>query len=234
MCTLTFVPLESGAVTTANRDESPLRKAAGLDLHKTKDGKAFYIAREPVHGGTNMAIGKNGTVAVLLNGAFYPHSHNPPYRLSRGLLLLQSLERKDLKAFVEDFDFSDIEPFTLVFLHRKVEEVRWDGQEAHYAEFDVNQPKLWASAQLYSKAVRAKRQRWFREVLKSPEITADELLNFHFNGGDGDLENDLVMNRGGLVQTVSVTQFHRTTETPATLRHFNLVDKKRENFSWKL
>ncbi len=67
----------SGAVITANRDESPLRKAAGLDLHETKDGRTFYIAREPVHGGTNMAIGKNGSVAVLLNGAFYPHSHNP-------------------------------------------------------------------------------------------------------------------------------------------------------------
>ncbi|HKL03870.1 MAG TPA: NRDE family protein, partial [Cryomorphaceae bacterium] len=109
MCTLTYVPLENGAVITANRDESPLRKATGLVLHETKSAKTFYIAKEPIHGGTNMAIGKSGAVAVLLNGAFYPHAYNPPYSLSRGLLLLESLECEKLQTFASDFDFSGIE-----------------------------------------------------------------------------------------------------------------------------
>ncbi len=234
MCTLTYVPQKTGAVITANRDESPLRNANGLAPYKTRQGSNYYIAREPVHGGTNMAIGKNGGVAVLLNGAFDSHSHKPPYRLSRGLLLLESLESENLKMFANRFDFSGIEPFTLVFLHQRIEEIRWDGKDIHYAEFNEEQPKLWASAQLYSKAVRAKRQKWFNELLRSENANAEDVLDFHLTGGDGDIENDLVMNRGGLVQTVSVTQFNRQIQAPSKLQHFNLVDNLRETFSWNI
>ncbi|MEM9051763.1 MAG: hypothetical protein AAGC47_06895, partial [Bacteroidota bacterium] len=83
MCTVSYFPLERGSIVTANRDEAPFRNADGLVPYFNQSEDEFLIAKEPVHGGTNLAIGKEIT-SVLLNGAFVAHERKLNYRKSRG------------------------------------------------------------------------------------------------------------------------------------------------------
>ncbi len=94
MCTLTYVPLKNEKIITANRDESPSRNASLLSPYFSAGGQAFYIAEEPLRGGTNIALGQNGRHSVLLNGAFEPHNMHQTYGMSRGIVLLKSLDCK--------------------------------------------------------------------------------------------------------------------------------------------
>jgi hypothetical protein len=59
---------------------------------------------------------------------------------------------------------------------------------------------------LYDRDIRNRREGWFREWLitcKDPML--EDILHFHQFTGDGDQHNDLLMNRGGELYTVSIT-----------------------------
>ena len=225
MCTLTYVPKPSGPIITANRDESPLRNASTLSEYTAKTGETFLIAKEPIHGGTNFAGSTNAEkVAVLLNGAFRRHEMGGKYRLSRGLVVLESLEWNDLFEFSRHFDFEGVEPFTLFHFDAGPREIRWNGRDLFRREYPVGSPMIVASAQLYLPLDQVKRQKWFGEVLNTPEIGPAGLFDFHLNGGDGNLETDMVMNRKNKVCTVSISQIS-TAQNKRFIRHFDLVDR---------
>ena len=224
MCTLTFVPLKEGLVITANRDESPLRNAHSLSSYYSARGEEYLIAEEPLRGGTNIAIGRTKRTAVLLNGAFHRHDMNKTYGLSRGIVVLKSLDDADLFAFADRFDFDTIQPFTLVHFADTIQEIRWDGNAIHRIEFDMNRPRLWASAQMYTPEVIARREVWFDRFLDKGKPTPESIADFHHHGGDGDPENDLVMRRGGVVRTVSITQVFSLNDS-RNIRHWDLVEE---------
>lgn len=227
MCTLTYIKeYGGGRIITANRDESPLRNASRLSEYQNAKGEKFFIAKEPLKGGTNVAISTGKRMSVLLNGAFEQHEMGGKYVKSRGILLLESLEYENLFEFAEQNSLSGIEPFTLVEFQNLIREVRWDGTKLFKKNVNPNKAQIWASAQLYSREVIRKRELWFKDLLaKNPD--KDDILEFHFKGGDGDTENDLVMNRSNLVRTVSITQL-ADIGGKGSLRHFDLVGKKKQ------
>jgi len=227
MCTLTYIPIPGkGKIVTANRDESPFRNASSLSKHLSSSGDEYYIAKEPLKGGTNVAISPQNRMSVLLNGAFEAHKMGESYRKSRGILLLESLNYANVFEFVAKNTFKGIEPFTLIEFQENIREIRWDGNKVHKETYDQSQPQIWASAQLYSIEIRKKRQTWFENLLhQNPQ--GEEVLEFHFNGGDGDPENDLVMNRNGLVQTVSITQL-LDYQDQIEIKHYDLVENTKE------
>lgn len=224
MCTLTYIPDHNKNIITANRDENPLRNASGLSPITNKKGNEFLITREPVFGGTNLAIDLDGAVTTLLNGAFGPHLPRGNYRMSRGIMVLESLEFEDLFHFSQEFDFKNIEPFTLARFSDIIQEIRWDGKDITALTHDPEIPHIWASAQLYSDVVIQKRKEWFQRFLNTYESPGpDETFDFHRLAGDGDSENDLVMNRGNMVRTVSITQVSREGGIKS-IRHMNMLD----------
>ncbi len=150
MCTVTYVPLAAGSIITANRDESPLRNAGNLTSYQNQSGTEYLIAKEPVHGGTNIAFGRDYRTAVLLNGAFERHQIGGWSGISRGLVVLDSLNYPDLFTFAEAYDFKGIEPFTLIHFSDRIQEIRWNGTLIFKKSFDGKSPKIWASAQLYA------------------------------------------------------------------------------------
>ncbi len=226
MCTLTYVPNGEGGIITANRDETPLRNAKSLSQYYSQKGEQFRIAREPIHGGTNLAIGNEFTT-ILLNGAFHSHERRINYSRSRGLIVLDSLESESLKHLEEE-ELKGVEPFTLVRFGNVIEILRWDENKVHYHIHDNEEPFLVASAQLYSDEVRMKRELWFSDLLRSGASSPLDLWEFHHQGGDGDIQNDLVMNRNGMVCTVSITQIHRQRNSQY-IRHHNIPDDVHES-----
>jgi hypothetical protein len=211
LCTVTFLPTASGFILTSNRDESPVRAAITLPPQSYQLINATaYFPKDP-QGGTWIAVSGEGRMHCLLNGAFEKHVHQPPYRKSRGIVVLDSLEYDIAEQFASDYDFSGIEPFTLVMVNSagllQLHEFRWDGKDAHLKILAAGTPHIWSSASLYDQTARKKREEVFQNWLQRQSTpNPDAVLDLHLNGGVGDPKNNFRMDRGGMVQTVSVTQ----------------------------
>ena len=228
MCTVTYVPACGERVVTANRDEVPFRNADGLSLHSNVQGSDFFIAKEPLHGGTNLAIGANFTT-VLLNGAFYDHRRQPNYRKSRGLIVLDSLNLETLNQLKPNY-LAGVESFTLLRFGSRIEELRWDEMKVYFRTHDPRKSLIVASAKLYDSEVLEKRQIWFNRLFESGHPDRNKIWDFHLNGGDGDPENDMNMNRMDMVRTVSITQVSTST-TEKQVKHLDLVREKEKTFT---
>ncbi len=215
MCTVTFLPKGNNRyILTSNRDETPKRAALAPEAYLVGDTTIYY-PKDPLAGGTWIATDKNRYTVCLLNGGFEKHSHTPPYRLSRGQMVLQFFEFGDLNSFKENFMFEGMEPFTFVIVESSTEDVKldeliWDGNKLHSRTLDANQSFIWSSSTLYPEPVRAERRDWFEKwTLNRHDYTQSSIMEFHHSGGKGDAWNDFVMNRNGVVQTVSITSIEK-------------------------
>jgi len=226
MCTLTFIPSNTNEVIiTSNRDEHISRGNSAFPVSVTKKRGEVYFPQDPKAGGTWLAASNRGVITVLLNGAFEKHKHRPPYRLSRGIILLDTFDFKSINDFRTGYDLTDIEPFTLVQFdthHKQIFELRWDGSIQYFTQLDYDNPHIWSSATLYSKEIRMERKHWFSEWLENPELTPDKMLDFHKFGGK-DVTNSITMNRGNGLQTVSISQIIGTGNI-LKLTHLNLLN----------
>ncbi|MFN0036192.1 MAG: NRDE family protein [Saprospiraceae bacterium] len=232
MCTVTYLPTPSGFVLTHNRDEAPARSTQSIVREKTPADHALLFPRDAEAGGTWIATSDTGRTACLLNGAFNRHERQPPYRRSRGLILLDFFDWENPDDFFQGYDFEGIEPFTFLFFefqlpeslipkksgsgscsNNRVVEFRWDGRQRHLKNLPESQPHFWCSSTLYPPEMQTRREQVFKNWLnhQSPIINHQSTINnslikLHLTGSVGDPENDFVMQRAGKVQTVSLTQ----------------------------
>lgn len=207
MCTVTFIPQkENDFILTSNRDERAARSPQNITIQESEKTTLIF-PRDTAAGGTWIATSTANKVVCLLNGAFTWHKHEPPYKRSRGLMVLDFFEYKSAKEFYSSYDFEGMEPFTMIIYDNGILlELRWDEEHLHQKDLDVNQKHIWSSATLYEEAVIAKREKWFSDWLENRvDFSLEAILNFHQTAGDGDPENDVIMNRQGIVQTVSIT-----------------------------
>ncbi len=227
MCTVTYYPAQSGFILTHNRDEAPTRSPQTISRVKNQY-RSLLFPRDTRAGGAWIVAANTGQTACLLNGAFIKHHHQPPYRRSRGLVLLDCLEAGNPLAFLDDYDYTGIEPFTLLlFSKQQVRELRWDGTDAHHKNLPIDQPHFWCSATLYPAEMQQQREQVFRHWLPGHCPTAAALLSLHRQGSVQDPENDFVMNRGGRVQTVSITQVVQQA-TQVHMRYFDLLQSRQD------
>jgi len=207
MCTVSFVRINDAVVITSNRDEHILREnAAAPDFH-VLPGKKIIFPRDTRAGGTWFAAADNGTVAVLLNGAFKKHIARPPYRKSRGLILLEMIEAGEPFSFFKELNLDNIEPFTIILYQPGLlHELRWDGTVKHEKKPDVFGNYIWSSSTLYSDEIIKHRENLFQQFTHSPAgITAAGIHDFH-TGNNGDDENGFIINRQTGMKTFSITQ----------------------------
>ncbi len=221
MCTVTYLPLsDEGFIITSTRDEKTIRKPAlppeKYDIH---DGPV-YFPRDTDAGGTWIASSPGGYTLCLLNGGFVIHESNPPYRRSRGLVLLDFYQYNNVASFRDQYDFGGIEPFTLLLSHfhetvqglgrAQFDELRWDGEKVHHTPLNPGTPSIWSSVTLYSDEIISQRKQWFDEWLAGqPEFSVPSAVDFHKTAGTGNIQNDILMNRDNVVKTVSITSIMR-------------------------
>jgi hypothetical protein len=212
MCVLTYIPTANkGFIFTSNRDESVARESA-IPPRKYKINENYvFFPKDPLGGGTWIG-GCDTFTLCLLNGGFEKHIPNPPYRHSRGKVILDFYQFLNAESFVNSYNFDNIEPFTLVIIDRSnsliISEIRWTGTKVFLQIIDPSKPKIWSSVTLYSPQIIQEREQWFSDFLQEkPNCTSDDMLSFHHNGGKGDIQNDIKMNRENKLMTLSVTQF---------------------------
>ena len=214
MCTVSFIPANNKFFITSNRDEKLSRKIAVAPGMFGYNGQKLFFPKDTDAGGTWIVMKENGDAAVLLNGAFICHKADPSYRLSRGIILLDIFSVEKPSVGFSKIDLSGIEPFTIVLLENNcLYEFRWDGNEKYGKQLNVNHPYIWSSATLYDGFAVKKREQWFATFLHDhPTLTQQDILNFHRFTGDGDKQNDLLMVRGEMYTTVSITSILLTKD----------------------
>lgn len=205
MCTVSFVPVREKFIITSNRDERVTRQKAVRPQLSVYNGQKFIFPTDPDAGGTWIVMKENGDTAVLLNGAFICHVPEPPYRLSRGIILLDIISSERPSVTFTKIDLHDIEPFTLILLERNcLYEFRWDGTEKFCKQLSSHRAHIWSSATLYDGFAVKKREQWFASFLNDHPIpTQQDIINFHRFTGDG--QSNLVMTGNGFYETVSIT-----------------------------
>jgi hypothetical protein len=195
-----------------------------------------FFPQDPQAGGTWIATSENNFTLCLLNGAFEKHERKMNYRHSRGKVLLDFFEYNDVAAFANNYNLQDIEPFTLIIVNSNsglwLDELRWDATTLHHTVIDITAPHIWSSATLYTPAVIAQRKEWFSKwIIQHKDYQQEEILKFHEFGGDGDTQNNLVMNRADKVRTLSITGIKKDSWN-YTMNYRDLL--KPQNYTYRI
>lgn len=230
MCTVTYIP-QSGNdfILTSNRDENSARSPQNLTRGRVQTVELIF-PRDTAAGGTWIAASNDGRVVCLLNGAFEKHSHRPPYRRSRGLMVLDCFSFLSAETFVRYYQFQGMEPFTFIMAgNKRLHELRWDGKNIHFKKLDENEKHIWSSSTLYPPDIQEKRLSWFKSWKKNrTDFSLKAIQNFHHHGGEADPWNGFVMNRKNIVQTVSVTNVVKKAHKIEMIYHDLLRDRIRK------
>lgn len=215
MCTVTYIPLKNNEfIFTSNRDETPLRKTISPAKH-IYNGVTLWYPKDKLAGGTWIGVSSEKRLVCLLNGGFKKHQRKSSYKTSRGIIVKEILATPNAISFIENFDFNDIEPFTIVLVNWKQQleayELVWDGTKKHFKKL-AQKPQIWSSSTLYTPEDKELRQQWFAKWLKETKtFDTSTVLNFHKNTEKGTVENSLKMKRE-FVETVSITSIRKEKE----------------------
>ena len=199
MCTLTYLPIEKDSfILTSTRDVMRQRAKATKPDHYRSNGLSLYYPKDGKAGGSWLGISGYKRLICLLNGAFDFYFPEPPYKKSRGLVLLDLLSIKEKEKLIEFDSFSDIEPFTMIIIDWSSDyelfELRWDGVNKYLKRLE-NRSQIWSSSSLYNSSAKNKRKEMFRGWLKNNnEYDENGIMDFH-NLETDDPKNSIRMNR---------------------------------------
>ncbi|WPR72663.1 NRDE family protein [Flavobacterium sp. NG2] len=235
MCTVSFVKTNDKVIITSNRDESVIRLNAIHPMEYIVNNKKVIYPKDPKAGGTWYAIDENGTVLVLLNGAEEKHEYKPPYRKSRGLIVLDVIGNLSPKQYWDTIELDNIEPFTIVLYQEgQLYQLRWDGTFKYTNLLDVNKKHIWASSTLYPKEIRDKRAKLFHAFLDNKEDVSEiEMYHFHRYTEADNPENGLVINRNDFLKTLSITQ-SVLQQNEVKVKHYDLINETEFKMSFQI
>lgn len=214
MCTVTIMPKgHNDFIITSNRDEAPNRVSLSPELYSVNNAKMLF-PKDVLSGGTWIGVSDKNRVLCVLNGGFVIHERKAEYRLSRGTVVKELLASENIEDAINDFNFCDIEPFTLVIADwnngLKFMELVRDENKKHFKNLPLA-PKIWSSSTLYSEAMKNERKNWFESFKSENTLNSKSLLRFHKTAGNGDLNYGVVMDRF-FVKTTSITQIEKSND----------------------
>ncbi|MGY0407260.1 MAG: NRDE family protein [Polaribacter sp.] len=236
MCTVTYFPLKNnGFILTSNRDETPLRKTISPKTYLENEVALTY-PKDALAGGTWIGLSDKKRLVCLLNGGFTKHQRKTSYKISRGIIVKELLSTEDAIGYINTFNFTEIEPFTIILVDWNTNfttyELVWDGNKSHFQKL-LQEPKIWSSATLYTLEMKNLRKRWFQNwIAKNKDFTQAEILAFHQNEKLGNKEISPKMKRLH-VETVSTTSVQKTTDK-LELRYIDFLTGKTEQKSFNL
>ena len=226
MCTVSFVHSSGKIIITSNRDEQVARPAVEPRNYLVNQ-KNLFFPKDPKAGGTWYVVDENANVLVLLNGADEKHEWNPPYRRSRGLIVLDIFSSESAINAWENIDLENVEPFTIVlFQDQQLYQLRWNGTEKSTVKLNTNENHIWSSSTLYSKEIRDQRAQWFSTFLDTtPEVTFEEMFRFHRYTEADNAQHGLIINRNDRLKTLSITH-SVIDQNKITVMHHDLIEEK--------
>lgn len=215
MCTVTYLPLgNNNFILTSNRDESPRRRTIPPKKYD-ENGVTLTYPKDELAGGTWIGLSEKNRLVCLLNGGFTKHKRNESYRMSRGVIVKEILTADDAMAHINNYNFENIEPFTIVLVDWNTQletyELVWDGETKHFKKLNQT-PHIWSSSTLYDEEMKQLRRTWFADWLTEQDTFQQEnILTFHKDDKKGTAGTSLKMKRPN-VETVSITSVEKITD----------------------
>jgi hypothetical protein len=227
MCTVSFIPSGNSFFFASSRDEQTERQKAILPRPYDFNGYKILYPKDPKGGGSWIAVNELGHVMVLLNGAVKAHRAEPPYRKSRGLVLLDLAASDSALDSFEEYDCTGIEPFTIIlFENNELWSGKWDGKMKWLESLNSRKPQIWSSVTLYSPGIIRQREGWFNDWIARHDYPGTlDIMHFHQKGGDGDPANSILINRGGKLMTNSISII-RVSPGKASFRYLDLQNEE--------
>ena len=213
MCTVTYLPLgNNNFILTSNRDETPLRNTIHPQEY-LENGVLLKYPKDELAGGTWVGLSDKRRLVCLLNGGFKIHTRKSSYKMSRGIIVKNILSADDSVSYINNFDFTEIEPFTIVLVdwNNQLEtyELVWDGITKHFTKLK-QEPRIWSSSTLYTDEMKEMRKDWFANwLIDNNEFQQGSILEFHQNDKLGTPDTSVKMKRP-FIETVSVTSIIKT------------------------
>lgn len=208
MCTATYIKdKQNRIIFTTNRDENAARPTAPPQIHQVGELKLLF-PQDQLAGGTWIAVGENGQISCVLNGAEGEGKWlGTIAEKSRGQVLLDSFKYNSPSEFFEDNSMQKAHPFTLLIIQPKAEKIRaikWNGTKKWMEEFDANQPHIWSAFTLYPPEQRTERALMFNKWTQdNSHLSASEVWKMHQSSKEN---NGLLLENSPHVNTVSTTQ----------------------------
>lgn len=185
MCTVSWIYDKSGYELFFNRDEKRARLAATSPALISQDGVPYLAPTDGDFGGTWIAVNDHGITVCLLNGANLTGSPGDECnaKQSRGWLIPRLIASPSVSALRERFSSVDcfaFAAFTLAIFEprRPAAFIEWDGRSSTF-QFDDSPCGTLTSSSYNTVAVRASRQKEWREFLCDAPVDASRLAEFH-------------------------------------------------------
>ncbi|WP_027381367.1 NRDE family protein [Chryseobacterium daeguense] len=227
MCTVSFFYTENALFFTSNRDEKRDREKAVFPNEIGLEDRTLYFPKDAKASGTWFVADNHGNAIILLNGAFQKHKSQPPYKKSRGIILLELMKIENVLHAFQSYDLFGIEPFQLLtYSQNTLFRLLWDGEKKHQILLKKNKNHLLSSATLYNGGIIAEREKRFKEF-QEKQITQKEILAFHKQHL---IEEELNVEESikETFVTVSITQLV-LRENEIDFTYNDLVQKKIQN-----
>ncbi|RNL93517.1 hypothetical protein ED312_02535 [Sinomicrobium pectinilyticum] len=234
MCTVSFVNTGSQVILTSNRDESTVRPIALPPEVHSLNHKKVVFPKDHLYGGSWFTMDMNGATAILLNGAREKHTFKGNYRKSRGLILLEIIGAPSPVGHWTGMNLENIEPFTvLLYAAPDLFLLRWDGIGRETSALETEKLHILSSSTLYTEAKQKQREEWFYDfTAQHRDLSPEKLLDFHEHTEKDNRESGLVINRGNLLRTLSITQ--SVIEKDKACMNYLQLFPEREFFSLQL
>ena len=237
MCTVSFIPNPEGFILTSTRDEVIHRETLSPAFYQIS-GRNLLFPKDILSGGTWIATDGDQLSVCLLNGAWSNHQKQEGYRMSRGLIPLKVFDYPSFEVFSNEFDFDQIEPFTLIGgkdseSDENLLELRWDGSEMSFRYLDSAIPHLWSSYTLYPPHIQEKRNQLFKNFQgKSDPISVEKIRQFHLQKDLQDPESSFNRHFTKGPKSVSLTQLVRNCAS-FDLNYLDLLTHSESHLSIK-
>jgi uncharacterized protein with NRDE domain len=207
MCTVSYIVQGRDKYFTSNRDENKQRPTATRPQTFAYKGMKLTYPKDPQAGGSWFVVAENGTIGILLNGAFEKHIPVYPYRKSRGLILLDIFAEAFVLEYFEKYNLIGIEPFTIIlFYNNELFELRWDSSQKFIQQLDTTNNYIWSSATLYDAVAMKNRAELFQAFITTQTLLDASLIRQFHSNNYGDDQNGFIINRENGIQTQSITQ----------------------------
>jgi len=212
MCILSIVKSEASIIITSNRDEQRSRKNSQPPEIVEFESRQTILARDAQAHGTWLLTDNCGRTAILLNGAFEFHTPSPPYRESRGIILMNLFQEENFKSAFLFYNLENIEPFQIIYIdHNQTHQCIWDGNQKHIFNIDLSLPQVFFSPTLYTKSLQEKKKKHFFDTFTNFQIlNAHQLFEFHSEQNENS-DVDFFMNREHqTTKSISQIELHST------------------------
>ncbi len=222
MCTVTYIPKEDGGfILTQNRDEDVKRSISTPPILRKINGLKHLFPVDPQGRGTWIGISEDGRVASLLNGGSSPYERKPEYRHSRGKVILDYFSYPSFNEFVKDYNFKDLEPFTLlIFENSKMFEVVCNETDIQYRELNPKKPYMYSSITLYPDTrIVDRRLDFLKWYYSKSKISQVDMLNYHKFLLFEDEPDKSLIKGDFILNTVSTTSIDLSKNSSEVLYH---------------